>query len=68
VTEKGGSDALAVPSDTEIVMPLYVPAWVLAGVPDSDPVALLKLAHAGLFVIENVSVSPSGSEALGWKA
>lgn len=48
-------------------MPLYVPTLLLAGVPLSSPVAVLKLAHAGLAVIENVSVSPVGALAEGWK-
>ena len=69
VIEKGASEALAVPSDTEIVTPLKVmPAKLLLGVPDKRPVVVLNAAQAGLLAIENVSAFPSGSEALGWNA
>ena len=37
------------------------------GVPLSCPVAELKLAQEGLLLIVNASVSPSASDALGWK-
>ncbi len=37
------------------------------GVPVSAPVVLLNVAHDGLLVIENVSVWPSGSLAVGMK-
>jgi hypothetical protein len=66
VMVKGGRDALKDPSDTEIVIPEEVPA--LPGVPDRRPEAASKLAQAGLPAIENVSLSPSGSEAAGWNA
>ena len=67
--EKGASEALAVPSDTEIVTPLKVmPAKLLLGVPDKRPVALLKAAHVGLLATENVSAFPSASVALGRNA
>jgi hypothetical protein len=36
-------------------------------VPDSWPVDVLKLAHAGRFWIEKPSVLPSGSDAVGRK-
>ena len=42
-----------------------VPILVFAGVPESCPVRLLKVAQDGWFAIENVSVSPSGSLAVG---
>ena len=35
------------------------------GVPDSEPVEVLKLAHAGMLAIENVSVAPVGPVAVG---
>jgi hypothetical protein len=41
--------------------------FALAGVPESWPVVVLKLAHDGLFAIEYVSVSPSASAAVGRK-
>src|SRR5689334_11757379 len=43
-----------------------VPTFAAAGVPDSFPVVVLKVAHAGLFVIDQVSVSLFGSVAVGW--
>ena len=39
----------------------YVPVCALLGVPDSLPVVVLNVAQAGLFVMLNVSVLPSGS-------
>ena len=69
VTENGASETLAVPSDTEIVMLLKVmPATLLLGVPVRRPVELLNVAQLGRLTMEYVSVLPSGSEALGWKA
>ena len=44
-----GSDVVRVPSLTLITMPDYAPTFALVGVPVSAPVAVLKLAHAGLF-------------------
>jgi hypothetical protein len=67
--EKGASEALAVPSDTEIVTPLKVmPTKLLLGVPDKRPVVVLNAAQAGLLATENVSAFPSASVALGWNA
>jgi hypothetical protein len=51
---KAGRAADAVPSLAEITIPLLVPA--VAGVPDSCPVLMLKLAHEGLFCTLNDSV------------
>ena len=34
--------------------------------PERRPVAALKVAQVGLLTIENVSVWPSGSDAVGW--
>src|SRR5262245_25862253 len=65
VMPDAGSDAVAVPSLTLMTMLLYVPAVV--GVPDSLPVVVLNVAHVGLFVMANVSVSPLASDAVGWK-
>ncbi len=45
----------------------YVPTSEAAGVPERRPVAVLNVAHAGLFWIVNASVSPSASAALGVK-
>jgi hypothetical protein len=66
--EKGARAALAAPSDTEIMMLLYVPVWVLLGVPDKRPVVVLNVAQAGLLATTKVSVSPSGSDAVGTKS
>jgi hypothetical protein len=46
-------------------MPEYVPTRRDPGVPYRRPVEPVKLAQAGLFTIENVSVAPSGSLAVG---
>jgi hypothetical protein len=61
------SDAEDVPSLTEMVMPEKEPTLLEAGVPVSAPVVVLKLAQAGLLVIEKVSVLPLGSVVLGVK-
>jgi hypothetical protein len=52
-------------SVTVITMPDHVPAAV--GVQLSRPVETLKVAGAGFAVIDQVSASPSGSLAVGWK-
>jgi hypothetical protein len=56
-------DAVRDPSDTVILMPDVVPAAL--GVPLSFPVPVLNVAHEGLFEMENLSVLPSGSFAVG---
>lgn len=56
-------DAESEPSDTLIFTPDVLP--VALGVPLNLPVDVLKLAHEGLFAMENVSVLPSGSFAVG---
>lgn len=55
------------PSDALMTMLDVVPTCEFAGVPLKRPVVLLKLAHEGLFVIENTSGSPFESFAVGWK-
>ena len=53
-------------SATVITISLYVPTSPLSGVPVKAPVAVLKLAHSGWFVIEYVRVSSlSASEPIG---
>jgi hypothetical protein len=53
VIEKGVSEALAEPSDTEIVMPPKVmPATLLPGVPVRRPVELLNVAQLGRLTME----------------
>jgi hypothetical protein len=65
--EKAFSAVVALPSLTLIWMFEYVPAFEAEGVPESCPVEVLKLAHEGRFAIENVSVSPFASDAVGRK-
>src|SRR5579883_834466 len=62
---KGASAAEAVPSLALMVMLASVCA--LAGVPESWPVAMLKLAQLGLLLTENDSVFPAESLAVGVK-
>ena len=64
-TVNAASDALAVPSLTEITMPLYLPALAADGVPDSWPVAVLNDAQLGLFETANAIAARRGLAALG---
>ena len=61
--ENAGSEAVALPSLTLMMMFEYVPTLALVAVFDSRPVVVLNTSHAGLFWIENLSASPSASEA-----
>ena len=63
-----GSAADAWPSDTLITMLLVVPTWVEPGVPLRRPLAVSKLAHAGLFDTLKLKLSPSASLADGVNA
>jgi hypothetical protein len=65
--ENAGSATLAVPSLTLMTMFEVVPTFAEVGVPESWPVEALNVAHVGRFAIENVSVSPFASEAVGRK-
>ena len=67
VTEivKEVNEAVALPSETVTVMPLYVPTSALVGAPEMRPVEVLKAAQEGKFVTANVSASPFGSDAEG---
>jgi hypothetical protein len=65
--ENAAKDVVALPSLTRIVMFENVPTFELVGVPDKRPVEVLNAAHAGLFEILNVSLSPFASLALGVK-
>ena len=60
-----GREAFATPSVTPITIPGSVPTSAAAGVPLSCPVAMLKFAHEGLFVMEKVRPLPAGSLAVG---
>ena len=66
VIEKAASEALAAPSATLMTMPVYVPTLAAVGVPLSCPVVELKVAQAGMPVMEKDRVPPAESEALGW--
>ena len=63
-----GSAMLEGPSLTLISMFAYVPTSVVAGVPLSSPVLLLKVAHEGWLMIEKVSVMPPGFVVVGVNA
>jgi len=63
--ENAGRLAEAVPSLTLMMIPEYVPVLAAGGVPLSCPVAMLKFAQDGLFVIENDRVLPDGSVVVG---
>ena len=67
VIANAASDAVAVPSDTVIVMPLYVPTSELSGVPVTAPVDLFSEAQLGRFAAVKVSASPFESLAVGLK-
>src|SRR5690242_5953148 len=65
--ENAGREALVLPSLTEMTMLDTVPTSRRAGVPESWPRAVSKVAHVGRLAIEKVSVSPSASLAVGLK-
>jgi len=65
VIVKAGSEALATPSLTLITIPATVPTSAAVGVPLSCPLAILKLAHEGRLLMENVRPLPAGSLAVG---
>src|SRR5262245_51033947 len=67
VRSNAARDAVALPSLTEMTMPDVVPASPAAGVPESLPVVVLNVAHAGVLLMLNVMVSPSASAADGVK-
>src|SRR6185503_14799611 len=62
-----GSEAVAVPSLTVIVMRAEVPTLAVVGVPDRRPVVVLKVAQPGCPWIEYRNVLPSGSLPTGRK-
>ena len=65
VIANAGREALATPSLALITMPEFIPMFAAAGVPLSCPVEMLKFAHEGWLVIENVRPLPAGSLAVG---
>ena len=67
VMENPGSEALALPSLTEMTILAYTPTLALCGVPDRCPVPVSKTAQLGLLVIEKLSAAPLGWVVLGVK-
>src|ERR1700722_10479698 len=65
-TLNAGSEAELVPLLALMTMSPYEPSCEVVGVPLRRPVAMLKVAHEGLFCTENDRVLPSGSLAVGW--
>ena len=65
VIAKVDNAADPVPSLTLITIPDVVPTSPAPGVPLSCPVEMLKLAHEGMLVMENVRPLPAGSLAVG---
>src|ERR1700733_226844 len=65
VTSKAGSALEYCPLLALMMTSSYAPVCVLLGVPSRSPVAMLKVAQAGLCCTENDSVLPSGSLAVG---
>ena len=53
-----GREIGVIPSVTEMTIPDVVPTLAAVGVPLSWPVAVLKVAHVGLLIIENVRLLP----------
>ena len=64
--ENAGREFASCPLVTEIWTLPYVPAWALVGVPERRPVAMLKLAQAGLFFTEKDNGWAAQSRAVGW--
>ena len=69
VRSNEGNEALAsLVSVTVITISVVVPTSAFPGVPVKAPVAVSKLAQAGMLVMLNVSVSPTSiSSAVGIK-
>jgi len=65
VKVNAGSDATAIPSDTEIITVDVGPMFAAEGVPDTMPVCLSIVAQVGRPEALKVSVSPSRSVAWG---
>jgi hypothetical protein len=65
--EKGPKAAVEEPSETVMVMLLYVPMSAAVGVPEIRPVDRSIAAHAGKLAAANVKFVLSGSLAEGSK-
>src|SRR5690606_31152313 len=68
VIENAGREAVALASLTVVTMFEYVPTCREPGVPCRRPRDGSSDAHGGAFATEKVSLSPSGSLAVGAKA
>ena len=64
---KAGRETLVVPSLALMAMFEYVPTSAAVGVPDSSPVAVLKVAQTGVFLMLKASAAPLGSVVAGVK-
>ena len=65
--ENAGRNAVVWPSLTLIRMLAKVPSLVVVGVPESAPVAVLKVPQAGRLTIVKLNVEPPGLVTMGWK-
>jgi hypothetical protein len=60
-------DTVVSPPVTLIRMLANVPTLAVVGVPESAPVLVLKVAHAGILTIEKLKLSPLGAVTTGVK-
>jgi hypothetical protein len=65
VIRNGPTVAVPMPSDTPISIAFVMPTSAALGVPLSSPVAGLKVAQLGIFVMSKVSAELSASETAG---
>jgi hypothetical protein len=65
--EKAGSETGLPSALTLITMLVELPTFALVGFPESAPVAVLKVAHAGRLTIEKLRAAPLGSDTTGVK-
>ncbi len=66
-TVKGAREVVTLPSLTLMVIPVDEPTLAAVGTPLNLPLAVLKVAHAGLLLILKPSASPLASLAVGVK-
>src|SRR6185503_2521756 len=64
-TSNAGSNVCNLPSETHTTMPRCMPTSAAPGVPDNEPVDVLKVAQVGFASIPKSSASPSASAAEG---
>ena len=65
--ENAGSEMGAAAPLTLITMLANAPAFAVVGVPESDPVAVLKVAQAGRLMIEKLRTAALGLVTIGVK-